>query len=169
MAALELGAEAAGQWQGADAVSVGGGFPDVEPSPKACRGAYELGITVNIHGQRFFYESTGDTETRDTPWVVLSQPSGVAYQLFDRRGAAQLPIDYASGGPKYRADSIASLASQIDVDPAALERTVSIFNATVRDGERSVRYLVPPRAQRAEPLDEPPFVAVPVTAGITFT
>lgn len=169
MAALQLGAEAAGQWQGADAVSVDGSFPDVEPSPKARRGAYELGITVNIHGQRFFDESTGESETRDTPWVVLSQPGGVAYQVFDRRGAAQVPIDYGSGGPMYRAESIASLADQIGINPAALERTVGLFNATVCDGDMSARYLVPPRARRAEPLDEPPFVAVPVTAGITFT
>jgi tricarballylate dehydrogenase len=169
MAALELGAATAGQWNGADAGSVDGTFPEVEAHHKSNRRAYELGITVNIHAQRFFDESLGETETRDTPWLVLSQPGGVAYQILDRKGAAALPPEYEQGAPGIESNSIACLATKLRLDPVALSRTVNEFNASLaRDGD-ATRGLVPPKSRWAQRLDTPPFTAFPVTAGITFT
>jgi tricarballylate dehydrogenase len=63
------------------------------------------------------------------------------------------------------------------VDPAALERTVSEFNASVRPGtfDHSVlddcrtAGLTPPKSHWARALDRPPFLAYPLRPGITFT
>jgi tricarballylate dehydrogenase len=178
MAALELGAASAGQWNGADAGSVDGTIPEVEPAHKPNRRAYELGITVNIHGQRFFDEALGETETRDTPWAVLEQPGGVAYQIMDRKGMAALPEEYQGGAAPVEAPDARSLASKLGLDPDALERTVHEFNTAVRDDipydparpdGRSTRGLWPPKSHWARRIDEPPFSAFAVTAGITFT
>jgi tricarballylate dehydrogenase len=169
MAALQLGAVPAGQWNGADAASVDGTFPEVEPVHKGNRRAYELGITVNIHGQRFFDEAMGESDTRDTPWIVLSQPAGVAYQIVDRKGAALLPPEYELGAPGIEADTVRGLAERLGVDATALVRTVEKFNAAVYDDAKSTRALVPPKSNWAQRLDEPPFTGFPVTAGITFT
>jgi tricarballylate dehydrogenase len=173
MAALQLGAATAGQWNGADAASVDGTFPEVEPVHRGNRRAYELGITVNIHGQRFFDEAMGESDTRDTPWSVLSQPGGVAFQIVDRTGAALLPPEYQQGAPGIEADSVRGLAEKLGVDAAGLLRTVEEFNASVPDDAtpdgKSTRALVPPKSHWAERLDQPPFTGFPVTAGITFT
>jgi len=46
---------------------------------------------------------------------------------------------------------------------------VDEFNAAVREEGASTRALVPPRSGGTRRLDQPPFTAFPVTAGITFT
>jgi tricarballylate dehydrogenase len=166
-AALQLGAAPAGQWNGADAASVDGTFPEVEPVHKGNRRAYELGITVNIYGQRFFDEAIGESDTRDTPWLVLAQPGGVAYQIVDRNGAALLPPEYERGAPGIQADTVRGLAEKLRIGATALVRTVEEFNAAVRDD--AARRLMPPKSNWAQRLEEPPFTAFPVTAGITFT
>ena len=77
----------------------------------------------------------------------------------------------------HSADSVAGLAAASGIDPEALEQTVRDFNgsidrsvpfdATVKDG-RAAR-VDPPKSNWAEPLEQPPFYAFPVTCGITFT
>jgi tricarballylate dehydrogenase len=178
MAALELGAASAGQWNGADAGSVDGTIPEVEPAHKPNRRAYELGITVNCFAQRFFDEAMGETDTHDTPWVVLSQPGGVAYQIMDHKASGSLPVEYERGAPPVEASTIRSLAEKLGLDADALERTVDQFNASVRDDTtydlartdgKSTHGIWPPKSHWARRIDEPPFIGLPVTAGITFT
>jgi tricarballylate dehydrogenase len=168
MAALDLGAAGAGQWSGADVGSVDGTIPEFAPVHKPTRRAYDLGVTVNLYGRRFFDEGLGESDTRDTPWTVVAQPGGVVYQLVDRRGAAQLPPEYLDGAPGTVVQTVRDAAHAFAIDPDGLERTVAEFNAAVLDPDRR-RTLMPPRTGNAEPLREPPFTIYPVTAAITFT
>jgi tricarballylate dehydrogenase len=58
-----------------------------------------------------------------------------------------------------------------------LEQTVRSFNAACNDAPldydmldgKATTGITPPKSNWAVPLTEPPFVAVPVTGGITFT
>jgi tricarballylate dehydrogenase len=76
-----------------------------------------------------------------------------------------------------QADSLAELAKRLDLDPAQLEATVAAYNAAAVPGPLDVTTLdgvattglTPPKSNWARPLDEPPFVAWPVTCAITFT
>jgi tricarballylate dehydrogenase len=79
--------------------------------------------------------------------------------------------------PPLQANTIRELAAALQLNPAALERTVSEFNASVcgsafdrdvLDGCRT-EGLTPPKSHWARPLDSPPFYAYPLRPGITFT
>jgi tricarballylate dehydrogenase len=178
MMAIDLGAATAGQWNGADAGSIDGSLPDLESSHAAWRRGYMHGITVNLHAERFFDESKGETKTRDTPFEVLAQPGGVAFQIFDQKARTLLGPDYELGAPLIESDTIAGLAQKLNLDTAALERTVNEFNAAITDDVeydasrpdgRSTLGIVPRKSNWARRIDVPPFMGCPVTAGITFT
>src|SRR5206468_10647602 len=79
--------------------------------------------------------------------------------------------------PPLEAGSIAGLAAKLDLDPAALEKTVADFNAAVRPGtfdhtildDCRTEGLNPPKTHWARKIETPPFYAYPVRPGITFT
>jgi tricarballylate dehydrogenase len=79
--------------------------------------------------------------------------------------------------PPIEAGSIRELAGRLELDPSALEHTVSPFNAAVRGGtfnhaildDCSTTGLTPPKSHWARRLDSPPFLAYPLRPGITFT
>ena len=79
--------------------------------------------------------------------------------------------------PPVTAGTVEELAAQLGLDPGALARTVSEYNAAagpepfdpyVFDG-KSTRGLATPKSNWAFPLDSPPYVAYPLTCAITFT
>jgi fumarate reductase flavoprotein subunit len=63
------------------------------------------------------------------------------------------------------ADNLVALARQMAVPTGALQRTVAEFN----EFARSRVPLTPPRSGHAVPLDRPPYYALPLVVGITFT
>jgi len=80
-------------------------------------------------------------------------------------------------GNPVTADSLDALVDKLNLDREACRRTLEAYNAavtegrfdpTVRDGV-ATRDLVPAKSNWAQRLDTPPFVAYPVTGGITFT
>ena len=79
--------------------------------------------------------------------------------------------------PPIEAESIRELASQLELDPSALEETVAVFNASVRPGTFSsselddcvTKGLEPPKSHWARVLDSPVFYGFPLRPGITFT
>ena len=79
--------------------------------------------------------------------------------------------------PAIQATSIRELAVALKLAPEALEKTVSIFNASIRPGtfnhsildDCATAGLTPPKTHWARRLDTPPFVAYPLRPGITFT
>jgi len=78
---------------------------------------------------------------------------------------------------RIQAASIRELAVALKLDPAALEQTVSAYNASVGPGtfnhavldNCSTEGLHPPKTHWARRLDAPPFFAYPLRPGITFT
>lgn len=73
-----------------------------------------------------------------------------------------------AGGTMHQADSIASLATLCGVDPQRLEAEIDRYNASVKQGTTGA--LTPPRSKgAAQAIEEGPFYAIPVCAGITYT
>ena len=130
--------------------------------------------------QRFFDEGESHISYTyaKTGWAVLSEPGGVAYQIFDRKGVALQDTSYYQFAAPIEAATIPELASKIGIEPAVLSHTVEQFNRAVRDDipfdasktdGRSTEGITPRKSNWALRIDDPPFQAFPVTGGITFT
>jgi tricarballylate dehydrogenase len=183
-AALDHGAQAYGHWSGCHAIQWDAGAPptgDRALTNRYSRQSYPNGIVVNRHGERFLDEGA---DFRNYTYArfgaeVLRQPEGIAAQIFDARTATMLrAIDYeAPGATRVDAGTIAGLAEGLGIDPERLERTVRDYNAAIRPGPfdpsvkdgKGTEGLSPPKSNWALPIETPPFVAFPVTCGITFT
>ena len=80
------------------------------------------------------------------------------------------PVLVREGGTLHQADTVAALAAKIGVPPRALEDTLEKYNEAVRSGR--CQTLDPPRSTHKRTpmgITAPPFYAVPICAGITYT
>ncbi len=138
--------------------------------------AISLGIVVNKHAARFYDEGEDFWPKRYAIWgrLVAGQPDQIAFVLIDAKAMGSfVPPVY----PPIRASSMGELAQALNLNPAALERTVAAFNRSVRPGafdhaildDCATVSLTPPKSHWARPLDAPPFFAYPLRPGITFT
>lgn len=135
-----------------------------------------FGIVVNKHAQRFYDEGEDTWPKRYAIWgrLVAGQPDQIAYIVFD---APSLKMFMPSLYPPITAPTLGELAEKLTLDPAALESTVTQFNASVRDGtfdhtildDCHTEGLMPPKSHWARRIEKPPFYAYPVRPGITFT
>jgi tricarballylate dehydrogenase len=183
-AALALGAQPYGHWSGCHAIQWDRDAPptgDLELTNRFSRQSYPVGIVVNADGARFVDEGA---DFRNYTYAkygaeVLRQPLGVAHQVFDAKSVPLLrALDYeAPGATRVQAATLETLAEGLGLDPDRFARTVREFNAAiepgtfdpaVKDGLRT-RGLAVEKTNWALAIDEPPFVAFPVTCGITFT
>src|SRR5690349_20002168 len=79
--------------------------------------------------------------------------------------------------PPIAGQTIAELASKLELDTATLEKTLSEFNAAVRPGtfDHTILYdcrtegIAPSKTHWARKIETPPYLAYPVRPGITFT
>jgi tricarballylate dehydrogenase len=135
-----------------------------------------FGIVVNKHAQRFYDEGEDIWPKRYAIWgrLVAAQPDQIAYIIFDSTVVTSfMPTLF----PPIGAPSIAGLASQLELDPVVLEKTVADFNAAVRPGtfdhtildDCRTEGLTPPKTHWARKIETPPYLAYPVRPGITFT
>ena len=182
--AMAHGAQPYGQWSGCHSVAWDAGARptgDRELTNQLTRGGYPFGIVVNGNGERFVDEGADYRNYTYAKYgaAVLQQPDGYAVQIFDAKAAELLrPEEYqAPGATRLEANSLEELARQLGLDEAALRRTVDEFNEdvsddafdpTVKDGKCAAT-VTPPKSNWAQRIDTPPFVAYPVTCGITFT
>ena len=180
-AALDAGAQPYGEWDGCHATPIDAEAPtvgDLRLTDKTNRLSYPFGITVNSKGMRFVDE--GEAEASHTYAKmgrrILAQPEQLAFQIFDAKTVGMLEARYATGHP-LAAESIEELATLAGLPVNSLLRTVADFNGSVNelpfnpavlDG-KSTQGITPPKSNWAQPIDRPPFVAYPVTCGITFT
>jgi tricarballylate dehydrogenase len=135
-----------------------------------------FGIVVNKHARRFYDEGEDVWPKRYAIWgrLVAGQPDQIAYIVFD---APSLTMFMPSLYPAIEAPSIRALAQKLTLDPAALEKTVTDFNAAVRPGtfdhtildDCRTEGLTPPKTHWARRIETAPFYAYPVRPGITFT
>jgi len=135
-----------------------------------------FGIVVNRLAQRFYDEGEDVWPKRYAIWgrLIAGQPDQIGYIIFD---ASSLNLFMPSLYPPISAGSIRQLASKLELNADALEKTVSDFNAAVRPGtfnytdldDCRTEGLVPPKSHWARRIETPPFYAYPVRPGITFT
>ncbi len=135
-------------------------------------------MLVDSNGRRFFDEGEDFQfyTYAKLGGIILNQPRGVAYQIFDDKVSGLLEGRYRTGQPVV-ADSLAALVAQLPVDQVRCLETLEAYNAavgtatfdpTVKDG-LATHGLPLPKSNWAQRLDTPPFTAWPVTGGITFT
>jgi tricarballylate dehydrogenase len=179
--AMEVGALAHGQWTGCHSTPIDAEAPpygDRKLTDKTNRLSYPYSVLVNRLGRRFFDEGEDFQfyTYAKLGGIILGQPGGVAYQIFDQKVTPLLEGRYKTGHP-VTADTLRELIGKLPVDPAAGRETIEAYQAavspgrfdpTIKDG-RATKGLDPPKSNWAQPLDAPPFVAYPVTGGITFT
>ena len=135
-----------------------------------------FGIVVNKHAERFYDEGEDIWPKRYAIWgrLVAAQPDQIAYIIFDSSVVTSfMPTLF----PPIAGQTIAELAGKLELDPAALEKTLADFNAAVQPGtfdhtildDCRTEGVTPPKTHWARKIDAPPYLAYPVRPGITFT
>ncbi|GHF49806.1 tricarballylate dehydrogenase [Amycolatopsis bartoniae] len=182
--ALAAGAQPYGHFSGCHSVAWDAGADptgDRDLTNQLTRGGYPFGIIVNAEGRRFVDEGA---DFRNYTYAkygaeILRQPGSRAVQVFDAKVLGLLrPEEYeAPGVSKVQSDTLEGLAKELGIDETALVSTVEGFNRavtgerfdpTVKDGKHT-EGISPAKSNWAQPLDTPPYLAFPVTCGITFT
>ena len=184
--ALESGAQPNGSWSTCHASPQDSKRPDYDvPGPGVSgvywsRYSYPFGITVNVHGRRFVDEGEtwrGLTYAK-TGRAILSQPGGIAFQIFDadqRRKGLIRGYEDATG---YKSSTLDGLARDLGLrDVRTFQETIREFNEAIQKSEfhpfrldgKSTSGITPPKSNWALPIASPPFEAYPTICGMTFT
>ena len=183
--ALDIGAQPYGQWSGCHSCAWernAGDFGSVETRHNGFRHSYLYGIVVNADGKRFLDEGADFRNFTYAKYgrVILQQPGGYAWQVFDAQAKPLMRDEYKlRGATKVTADTLEDLATRMqDVDKAQFLKTV----ARVQCGDHARRAVQSQRQGRARtvglestrrtgrrPSRQPPFEAYSVGCGITFT
>ncbi len=179
--ALEIGAMPAGNWSGCHATPIHAEAPpfgDRKLTDKTNRLSYPYGLMINRLGQRFVDEGEDQAFFTYAKFggIILNQPGGVAYQIFDAKARELLEPRYSTSDP-FAANTLPELVRQLDCDHEAALRTIADYNAAAGHGEfnpgdrdgMATRGLALPKSNWARKLDTAPFLAWPVTGGITFS
>jgi tricarballylate dehydrogenase len=180
---MQVGAEATGHWSGCHAVAWDLNAPkrrDRAVPHGFERESYTVGIIVNQDGRRFVDEGADFFTYTYAKYgrAILAQPDQVAYQIFDSKVAELLLSEYnLRQTTVIRRDSLAELAAALEIPQTAFLNTVATFNEGVQEGSfdittkdgKAATGISPVKSNWAQRLDTPPFVAYPVTCGITFT
>ena len=162
------------------------------------KSGYPLGIMVNAHGQRFVDEGEDFRNYTYAKFgrAILHQPGGFAFQVWDSQVTTWLRKEEYGDDvvEKIWAQSVEELAESLSAkglpNKVAFIRTVETYNAAVRAARtespsktwdpaikdrlstvssQSDLNIEPPKTNWALPLEKPPFLAVKVACGITFT
>jgi tricarballylate dehydrogenase len=179
--ALEAGALPYGQWTGCHSTPIDADAPpygDRKLTDKTNRLSYPWGVMVNREGRRFVDEGEDFQFYTYAKYggVILNQPGGVAWQIFDAKVLHLLERRYKTGSPVV-AESLEALVEKLPLNREAARRELDAYNRaaggagfdpTVLDG-CGTQGLELPKRHWAQKLDTPPFHAYPCTGGITFT
>ncbi len=141
-----------------------------------------LSVALNLHGERFADETAGSGEEALNQ-ALARQPEGLGVYIVDAEGLDMPPIQGRPGVTRSMLARARSLGADVIEAPtlerlceglgqfgfpaAACLRTLQAFNQTLREDRADD--LVPPRARHRRALQNAPFHAVKVRAGITFT
>ncbi|KAK4561834.1 hypothetical protein LTR86_004514 [Recurvomyces mirabilis] len=169
---------------------------DREKTNEFTKSGYPLGLMLNAEGKRFVDEGI---DLRNYTYAkfgraILEQPQGIAFQIWDKDGQQWLREEEYRDEivHKIRADSVEELARKCSeeglLDADGFAKTVEEYNnavaahreehpdvklnPAVRDGlstQSSKKQLTLAKSNWALPIVQPPFLAVKVTSGITFT
>ena len=183
--ALKAGAVRHGQWSGCHNIStdanapINGDYFD-KPGDIYKKHSYPFSIMVNKKGERFVDEGA---DFRNYTYAkygqeVLKQPGHIAYQIFDDQVRHLLRSEYwEEDASKHEATTLEELANQMDIDKDSFLKTIADYNASVQVGDfnphdkdgKGTAGLALPKSNWANTISKAPFLAFPVTCGITFT
>ncbi|KAF2235836.1 FAD/NAD(P)-binding domain-containing protein [Viridothelium virens] len=160
------------------------------------KSGYPLGLMLNSAGERFVDEGV---DMRNYTYAkfgraILQQPGGIAFQVWDKKTTGWLRDEEYRDEivPKITAESLEELADQCgERGLEAKQRFVNVikeyndavkahraengngkFDPTIKDGlgtQSSKTRLTLPKSNWALTIEEPPFLAVKVGSGVTFT
>ena len=176
-ALLNKNAKPMGDPKGFHAIAVDARAPKFDGGIVTRLDAIPFGIVVNKLGRRFYDEGEAIWPKRYAIWggLIAGQPDQIAYVLVDSKTIGRfLPPMFKP----YQADTLAGLAAALNLDPGAFTATLSEYNRATSgkieqrletpDGN-GTRGISPPKSNWAIPIDQPPFYALPLRPGITFT
>lgn len=142
---------------------------------------FPYGVLVNKEGLRFTDEAPGTVDAiyENVTRRIYEQRDGIAYLVLDAK-IEEVPNwkkSLRTNQPPIIGDTLAQLAGKIGVDPHALERTISVFNAACREGVYrpleldglSTQGLEPKKSNWARPIDKPNFRCFPIISANVFT
>lgn len=172
----EAGAGRAGQEKGFHAIAVDARAPRFDGGIATRLDTIPFGVVLNRDGRRFHDEGEDVWPKRYATWgrLIAEQPDQIAYSFWDAKvDALFLPPMYGSE----TSGSIAELADRLGLDADLAMGTISAYNDAVVDGTFDPEVLDgcrteglrPPKTHWAQRLDTPPYHAVAIRPGITFT
>ncbi|MGY9014843.1 MAG: FAD-dependent tricarballylate dehydrogenase TcuA, partial [Rhodospirillales bacterium] len=133
-------------------------------------------IVVDKNCERFYDEGEDFWPKRYAIWgrLVAQQPDQIGYSIIDSKS---IDLFMPSVFPPLESDTIEGLAEKLEIDPAALRKTVDTFNDSVKPGNFDTTILdgcategiEPAKTNWARPIDKPPYYGYPLRPGITFT
>ena len=142
----------------------------------------EQSVLVNLRGERFTDESLGDETSAQ---AVARQPEALAFLIYDdtvyhkyavrpalsgARAVDTFCESQALGAPAAVSPSLEELSDalqSVGVYGPAVRESIQQYNAAVAAARAN--HLRVPRRAKANPIVTPPFYALGVTPGITFT
>lgn len=181
--AVAAGAQAQGHWGGYHCPPLDVNTPqvgDLSVLDSMLRYSFPYSIMVNIHGKRFVDEGEDEVTLVYAKMgaAITEQPGAKAFQIFNQKVLHLLEPRYKQTGTPVADDTLEGLAKKLGIDIDNFVLTVSSFNAATRGGDfdpfRSDGVSTAPgyqlkKSNWAQRIDSSPYVAYPVTTGITFT
>jgi tricarballylate dehydrogenase len=171
------GAERAGEERGFHAIAVDARSPRFDGGIATRLDTIPFGIVVNREGHRFYDEGEEIWPKRYAIWGtnLAGQPGQIAYSFWDSKVRRLfLPPMYGASS----AHTIGELAASFGLDRVTVARTVAGYNAAIVAGgtfdpagldDCRTEGLSPDKTHWALPLDTPPYYAIAMRPGITFT
>jgi tricarballylate dehydrogenase len=173
---LDHGAKPVGDARQCHAVAIDARAPRFDGGIVTRLDCVSFGIVVNKNARRFYDEGEDFWPKRYAIWgrLVAQQPDQIAFSILDSKST---DLFMPSVFPAIEAHTIGELATELELDPSALEAVVTAFNKSTRPGtfdpsildDCATNALEPPKSHWARPLDTPPFYGYPLRPGITFT
>lgn len=197
--ASQVGAKLTGDWSNGGCHSTcwdAGAHPDAGDrmlSNQFTKSGYPLGLMLNVNGHRFVDEGIDFRNYTYAKFgkAILEQPGGVVFQIFDSQVSGWLRNEeYADDVvKKVYSETLDGLANQLVhsglIDVKTFLVTITAYNhaveaqqkhhldirwnPSVKDGVSTGPELHPAKSNWALPIVKPPFLAVKVACGITFT
>jgi tricarballylate dehydrogenase len=144
--AFEIGAMPWGQWSGCHATPINAEAPpfgDRQLTDKTNRLSYPYAVMLNREGRRFLDEGEDQAFFTYAKFggIILNQPGGIAWQVFDAKVKHLLEPRYATSEP-ITAESLGDLVQKLDLDRETALRTLGVQS---RGGSRQLQ---PGRSRR---------------------
>jgi tricarballylate dehydrogenase len=141
---------------------------DNDLSQSNSRYCFQLGITVNKMGMRFF------NEHEDLPnfiyakfgAAIIQQPEKIAFQIFDSESIKKLPHGYFSTKNFYRSQTIEGLAKAFNISSENILKSVYDYNLNLDINLNNWTHFTD--INRPLPILKAPFYLAPVRAGLTY-